>query len=78
MKEIDFLEKELVNLAGPLAVFVIKKQIKDMGLRRDKFPKEKLGELIERSVKNAIFEPSKQKEVIRNLRRKLVSHAGYT
>ena len=78
MDNIEILERELTELAGPLAVFVIKKQIKDMGLVRDRFPEERLGELIERSVKNAIFEPSKQKDVIRNLKRKLVSHAGYS
>ncbi len=75
MKEIDVLERELVDLAGPLAVFVIKKQIKDMGLRRDDFPRERLGELIERSVKNAIFDPEKQKKVVRSLRKKLLPHS---
>ncbi len=77
MNPIDLLEKELIELAGPLAGFVIKKQIKDMGLRRENFPEDRLTELMERSVKNAIFEPSKQKEVIRKLRKKLVSHADY-
>ncbi len=69
---IDILEKELVDLAGPLAVFVIKKQIKDMGLRRENFPEERMGELIERSVKNAIFDPKKQKNVERNLKKMLL------
>ena len=78
MDRIDALERELVELAGPLAIFVIKKQIKDMGFARMNFPEEKMGELIERSVKNAIFEPSKQREVIRDLRKKLVSHVEYT
>ena len=72
MKEIDILERELVELAGPLAKFVIKKQIRDMGLQRENFPKDRLGELIERSVKNAIFDPKKQREVSRNLRKKLL------
>ncbi len=72
MKEIDVLERELVELAGPLAKFVIKKQIRDMGLQRENFPKDRLGELIERSVKNAIFDPKKQREVSRALKKRIL------
>jgi len=61
-EKIDILERELVELSGPLGRFVIKKQLKEMGMERDTLPLERLVELVERSVKNAVFNEEDQRK----------------
>ncbi len=73
MDKIELLENELVELAGPLGKFVVKKQLKKMGLTRKEVLDTMFLELIRRSVANAVFDPQKQKTAIKELRRKLAT-----
>jgi hypothetical protein len=66
---IEKIRATLADAAGPIASFVVKKQIKDMGYTEDDFPSEKLPELINRVVENAIYNPEMKEDVRRKLRK---------
>jgi len=68
MNEIETL---LLDYGGPMGSFVLKKVIKDMDEARDRFPLGRVSELIDRTVENAIFDPERQREAIRTLRRRV-------
>ena len=61
------LEAELVDLAGPLGKFVLKKQLKEMGKTPETFPIEDLPKLIRLVVPKAIFDEKLHREAIRTL-----------
>ena len=73
MNKIEALENELVELAGPLGKFVVKKQMRELSFS----PKDVSGPmfqmLIEQCVANAIFDPKKQEEALKELKKKLLS-----
>ncbi len=54
---VDMLAEALEKFAGPMAKFVIAKQIKDMGETKDSIPRRKLSILIERAINAAIYNP---------------------
>lgn len=71
----EFIEKMrsiLVDAAGPIADFIIKKQIKDMGYTIENFPLEKLSDLIDRVVENAIYDVERRREIRNRLRKTLL------
>lgn len=72
MDKLRLLERDLIMLSGPLAGFVIRKQIKDMGLDAVDFPEERFPELIERVVENAVYDKSMHRKTIINLKKRLI------
>lgn len=72
MDKLRLLEREMILLSGPLAGFVIRKQIKDMGLEGADFPDEKFPELIKRVVENAVYDKSTHTSTIIKLRKRLI------
>jgi len=73
MDKVRLLEREMILLSGPLAGFVIRKQIKDMGLDPGNFPDERLVELINKVVENAVYDKSAHKTTINKLRKRLLT-----
>ncbi|MCX8174319.1 MAG: hypothetical protein N3F63_06925 [Thermoplasmata archaeon] len=70
---LEKIREIVVDAAGPIADFVIKKQIRDLGYTADNFPQEKLHILIDRVVDNAIYDKEK-KELVRSKLRRLLHH----
>ena len=66
------LEREMMNLAGPLAPFVVKKQIKDMGYEKENFPADKMAELIDKVVEHGIYDESIKPRTKKNLKKKIL------
>ncbi|MEM3738742.1 MAG: hypothetical protein QW204_03210 [Thermoplasmata archaeon] len=62
----------VVDAAGPIADFVIKKQVRDMGYTLETIPIDKLPLLVDKVVENAIYDKEKRIE-IRNKLRKVLS-----
>ena len=73
MDKLRLLEREIILLAGPLAGFVIKKQLKDMGLDAADFPEERFSELIELVVENAVYDKSTHRKTIIKLKKRLLT-----
>ena len=71
-RQLKKLEWEMVSLAGPLAPFVIKKQIKDMGLKMETFPEDKLSELIDRVVDSGVYDDSIKPRTKKALKKKIL------
>jgi len=66
------LEREMMMLAGPLAPFVVKKQIKDMGFQKETFPADRMGELIDKVVDHGIYDESVKPKTKKALRKKIL------
>jgi len=73
MDRITLLENELVKLAGPLGKFVVKKQMKQLGINTPYVDDKGYEKLINASVTNAVFDPIKQKNAIKELTAKLLA-----
>ena len=71
MDKITLLEEELVELAGPLGKFVVKKQLEELGMKRDDISDPLFLELMKRCVATAIFDPERQKTALKDLENKL-------
>lgn len=69
---IEKIREIVVDAAGPIGDFVIKKQIKDLGYTPDNFPAERIQILIEKVVENAVYDPEKKMEVKNKLRKILI------
>ena len=72
MDKVRLLEREMIMLSGPLAGFVIRKQIKDMGLDAEGFPEERMGELIDKVVDNGIYDASIKPKTKKMLKKRLL------
>lgn len=66
------LEREMMYLAGPLAPFLIKKQMKNMGFEMDDFPEEKMAELIDKVVEHGIYDDSIKPKTKKTLKKKIL------
>jgi hypothetical protein len=66
------LEREMIPLAGPLAPFLIKKQMKDMGFQSDDFPPDKMAELIDKVVEHGIYDESIKPKTKKALKKKIL------
>ncbi|MEM3444682.1 MAG: hypothetical protein QXJ27_03915 [Thermoplasmata archaeon] len=73
---VEKMRKILIDAAGPIADFVIKKQIRDMGYTLETFPGDKLLLLVDRVVENAIYDPEKKVEIRNKLRKELRKDLG--
>ncbi len=76
MTVIDELEKLVIEYAGPMGKFVVSTQIKTMGEAREKFPEKKLGELIDKVIEAAIYDPGSRKNARKTIRKRLISGNG--
>ena len=62
MTQMKIIESVLMEYAGPLGKFVLKKRVKIMNESYDAFPPDRLGELVKAVLADAIFDPTKRKE----------------
>ena len=67
------LEEELIELAGPLGKFVLKKHLKEMGSTPDDYPEEKMKELIKAIVPKAVFDESLHRTAVKALTQKMTA-----
>jgi len=75
ISKLEILEKRLAEFAGPIAPFVVKKQLKDMCLAREDVTDADIPNLVKRCVVAAIFDPSLQPVVERSLLKSLTDTA---
>ena len=68
------LEREMIFLAGPLAPFVVKKQIKSMGFERETFPEDRMAELINKVVEHGIYDDSIKASTKKTLRKRILGN----
>jgi hypothetical protein len=66
------LEREMMYLAGPLAPFLVKKQMKNMGFEVDNFPEDKMAELIDKVVEHGIYDESAKPRTKKALKKKIL------
>jgi len=66
MDTLKTIEEIVANHAGPITKFVIKKQLKDMGIQADEV-EEYLKPFVERVVDAAIYDPNQRKKVIQEI-----------
>ena len=71
MNKVQILEEKIISISGPIGKHVLKKQIESMGEDPNNFPDTRLKELIEHAVKAAIYDPDVQKQMIKELTKKL-------
>ena len=57
------MEELVVEYAGPLGKFVIKKTIADMGVSPESFDKDQLNQFIDTVLERSIYDPAKWKSV---------------
>ena len=61
--ELLAIEELVVEHAGPLGKFVIKKTITDMGADPESFDEEQLSKFIDTVLERSIYDPAKWKDV---------------
>lgn len=71
MSKVEILEEQIVAVSGPIGKYVLKKQIESMGEDPGNFPDSRLKQLIENSVKAAVYSQDMQKQMIKDLTKKL-------
>jgi len=57
-KKVTIIQHEIGKVTGPIAKFVVSKQIKDMDQLEDEFPDELLDDLIHSSLTAGVFDRS--------------------
>jgi hypothetical protein len=72
MSQILAIENIVTEYAGPLAKFVIKKQVADIGIdEEEEVSLEQLKQLVERVVEKSIFDPRLRKEALIKLKKQM-------
>lgn len=71
MSKVQILEEQIIAVSGPIGKYVLKKQIESLGEDPENFPDSRLKELIEHAVKAAIYSKDAQKQMIKDLTKKL-------
>ncbi|MEM3397257.1 MAG: hypothetical protein QW620_06690 [Thermoplasmata archaeon] len=60
---ISIIRNYLVEYAGPMGGFVLKKAMNDMGKEEASFPLELLPALVDRALNNAVYDPKAREEL---------------
>ena len=63
----------MIELSGPLGKFVLKKTLKELGLKPDDFPEEKLENLVKLIIPKVVFDKSLHHTAYRTLVKKLAT-----
>ncbi|MCK4718339.1 MAG: hypothetical protein KAT70_06695 [Thermoplasmata archaeon] len=77
MNSIITVEAVLMNYAGPMGKFVLKKKIKEMGLEGKEIPGDQLLEIVRKLLPDAIFDVEMQKKALVDLRKALHTPISY-
>ncbi|MCX8173197.1 MAG: hypothetical protein N3F63_01090 [Thermoplasmata archaeon] len=60
---IAIIRNYLIEYAGPMGGFVLKKAMNDMGKDEASFPADHLPALVERALNNAVYDPKTREEL---------------
>jgi hypothetical protein len=69
--KVEIIQEELRKAIGPIGSFIVEKQIKDMNESKDNFPEDKLAILIERSVRNGVFDPNQRRGIVTQMKKNI-------
>ena len=70
MNRLQQLEVEMIELAGPLGRFVIKKQMKELNMSEADANGPMFFKLMDLCISNSVFDPTKRDEAMKKLKRK--------
>ena len=68
MSRIDQAMELLVEYAGPMGKFVLKKQLKDLNKNEEDISNTELFDVLTRVVPDAIFDPEMQRRALREFK----------